>query len=505
MTRQDYLRIGLLAVIVGAVLATLIKNPGYTDAYYYFNAAQRLVTGKGLTDAGVWTYIGLPETATLPVPSHLYWMPLTSLVSALPMLIAPTFDAAQIVYVPLFAALVLIAMWLGQRIGMTRRAGWLAGLVMLFSGYFMPFWFTSDAFTLYGVVGAAALIGMGRGRESGSWRWYALSGICIGLAHLTRNDGLLLLFVLWIVALWPAHSLRSRIVGAGAGTLAYLLVMLPWFLRNLSVIGTILPVGGLQTAWMREYNDLFNYPGVIDFQKFLAWGIPNILRSRFDAFFVNLQTAIAVESLIVLAPFILIALWARRRDPLLTGVWLYALGLHAVMTVVFPFPGARGGLFHSAAALMPFWAALGIAGLLDTIAWAAKRRRWPVRQAQTVFGGAVILWAAGFSVLGALPKASQWNSAGDYYVGIGVSPSEVIMINDPAAYYYFTGGSAVVLPNVPAVNLATILNRFKVTTVVLDENVPVPLEPLWRREDVPFFLEHRRKDDRFRVYRYRLD
>jgi len=484
-------------------MAAVIRHPGYTDAYYYFNAGQRLAQGKGLTDAALWTYIGAP--AGLPVPSHLYWMPLTSLVSALPMLIAPTFDAAQIAYVPLFTALVLIATWLGQRVGGTRRAGWLAGLVMLFSGYFMPFWFTSDAFALYGVVGAAALIGMGRARESGSWRWYALSGLCIGLAHLTRNDGLLLLPVLWIVALWPAHPLRSRLIGAGTGTVAYLLVMTPWFLRNLSVVGTILPVGGLQTAWMREYNDLFNYPGVIDFQKFLAWGIPNILRSRFDAFFVNLQTAIAVESLIVLAPFILIALWAHRRDPLLSGVWLYALGLHAVMTLVFPFPGARGGLFHSAAALMPFWAALGVAGLLDAIAWAAKRRRWSIRQAQTVFGGALIIWSVGFSLLGAVPKAAQWNSAGDYYVGIGVSPSDTIMINDPAAYYYFTGGQAVVLPNVPAVNLATILNRFKATLVVLDENVPAPLEPLWRREDVPIFLQQQRKDDRFRIYKYRFD
>ena len=507
MTRQDYLRIGLLALIIGAVMAALIKNPGYTDAYYYFNAAQRLVTGKGLTDGAIWTYIGLPDTATLPIPSHLYWMPLTSLVSALPMLIAPTFDVAQIIYVPLYAALVLMAMWLGHRISGTRRVGWLAGLVMLFSGLFMPYWVTSDAFTLYGVVGAASLILMGRGRESGDPRWYTLSGVCIALAHLTRNDGVLLLPILLVVALWPAHPLRKRLLGAGLGILAYLLVMSPWFIRNMSVVGAILPVGGLQTAWMREYNDLFNYPGTINLQTFLAWGIPNILRSRFDAFFINLQTAVAVESLVVLAPFILIALWIRRHDPLLTGVWLYALGLHAAMTLVFPFPGARGGLFHSAAALMPFWAALGVAGLMDAIAWAAKRRRWPVRQAQTVFGGALIVWALAFSLLAFLPKVGQWNSAGDYYQGLGISTAETIMINDPAAYYYFTGGKgqAVVLPNVPAVNLATILNRFKVSLVVLDENVPTPLQGLWQRENVPIFLQPDRKDDRFRVYRYRFE
>jgi hypothetical protein len=78
--RRDALIFGLLALIVGGAMAAVIRHPGYTDAYYYFNAGQRLAQGNGLTDAAIWTYIGAP--AGLPIPSHLYWMPLASLVAA---------------------------------------------------------------------------------------------------------------------------------------------------------------------------------------------------------------------------------------------------------------------------------------------------------------------------------------------------------------------------------------------------------------------------------------
>lgn len=518
VTQRDYLLIGLLALIMGMLMAAAVQHPGYTDAYYYFNAAKRFATGQGLTDAAIFTYLGLPpaEAATpLPVPSHLYWMPLTSLIAALPMLIAPTLDAAQLAFVPLYVALALIAAWLGGRLTTPagdsaispRRAAWLAGLAMIFSGFFVPFWITSDNFTIYGVVGASALILMGRGRATGSSLPFVLSGVCIALAHLARNDGVLLLPVLLVVAMWPSADGKGgrRALGAGGALLAYLVVMSPWFVRNLSVSGAILPVGGLQTAWMREYNDLFNYPPVIDLPKFLAWGLPNIINSRWQALITNTQTLIAVEGLVVLTPFMLIALWRRRHDPLLTGFWLYALGLHGAMTLLFPFPGTRGGLFHSAAALMPFWTALGVVGLLESIAWAAKRRRWAVNQAQLVFGGALVIWLVAFSAYMLVTRASAWNSAGLYYEEFPVERTETIMINDPAGYHYFTGGRAVVLPNAPPDTLLTLFNRFGVSHLVLDENVPTPLVDLWLRQNVPIFLEHHRKDDRFRIYKNSFD
>jgi hypothetical protein len=199
--RRDLLILGGVALIVGTVLAALLQNPGYTDAFYYFNAGQRLAQGRGLTDAALWTYIGTDNVqGGLPVPSHLYWMPLPSLIAALGMAIStPTFDGAQIPYVLLYAALVIIGYIAGYRINGTRAAAWFSALLVLFSGYYIRFWTTTSTFTPYGVFGAAALLAMGFGRRD--WRLYAGGGACIGLAHLTRADGVLLLPILILIAL----------------------------------------------------------------------------------------------------------------------------------------------------------------------------------------------------------------------------------------------------------------------------------------------------------------
>ena len=83
---------------------------------------------------------------------------------------------------------------------------------------------------------------------------------------------------------------------------------------------------------------------------------------------------------VIVTPLMLVGWWRRRRDRFLLPFGLYALGLHLAMTFVFPFPGYRGGLLHSAAALIPFWAALGVAGLDDIVEWVARRRRrWNAR------------------------------------------------------------------------------------------------------------------------------
>ncbi|HVO41486.1 MAG TPA: glycosyltransferase family 39 protein, partial [Aggregatilineales bacterium] len=203
--RRDLVIFGLLAIVMGALMITRLRTPAYTDGYYYFNAGRRLATGSGLTDAAIWTYLGLPDGLRgLPVPSHLYWMPLTSLVAAGGMLIGGgTFDAGRLPFIPIFAGLGLAAFVLGAQFGGSRRAAWMAGLLTLFGGYFMPFWMNTDTFALYGLTGALALLTMGLGRRSGDPRWFAVSGLFAGLAHLTRADGLLLIGVLVVVALWP--------------------------------------------------------------------------------------------------------------------------------------------------------------------------------------------------------------------------------------------------------------------------------------------------------------
>jgi len=492
--RRDLLRLALLAGVVAVLLVLAIQQPGYTDAYYYFNAAQRLATGHGLTDSALWTYIAAPPGSGLPIPSHLYWMPLASLVQSASMaLLGPTFRAAQIPMALCYVGLVLFAYGIGLRLGGTRRAAWLAALLTLFSGFYMGYWTTTDTFSLYGLVGAGALACIALARECGNLRWYAAAGALCALAHLTRADGVLLLAVLLMIALWPRpqsqpqvrsqpHS-RSQFRGAGVALVAYLLVMSPWFIRNVNAVGTALPVGGFQTAYMRAYDEIANYPPGVSFSDFVNWGAGNILRSRWDALAGELGTLwtwIAVEGMIVVLPLALVAAWKRRRDAFLAPFALYAVGLHIAMTFVFALPGPRGGLFHSAAALLPFWMALGAVGLDDVVTWAAKRRRWPRKQALNVFSVALVVIAAGLSGVLLLASMAR-NNGGTFYreISARLPANAVVMVNDPPAFAYLTGRSAVVLPNAGPDIIPELMRRYGVTHIIVDWNRTTPMDPLY--------------------------
>ena len=484
--RSDRLLFGLLAV-VGAffIVRGLAAQPGgFTDVFYHFNAANHLASGQGFTDEYLWVYVGMPEG--LPAPSHLYWMPLTSLLAAVGMglLNAPgDYAAAQLPFVLMLAGTAYVGFWLGGRLGGTRRHAWLAGLITLFGGYYMRFWGATDTFTPYALIGSLCLVCMGlyADRDSERGYWYAaFAGVLAGLAHLTRADGVLLLMVGWVVVLWPTLSpstdgvgraapLRGKLTALAIMTLVYLMVMLPWFLRNLAAMGSPLPVGGAQGIWFTEYNDLFNYPPDASPQTFFAEGVGRLLATRWEALVNNLGTFIAVEGMIILVPLMLIGLWARR-DGFLRGFWLYALGLHLVMTLVFPFAGYRGGLFHSAAALLPWWAALALVGLDDVVEWIAKRRRtWRASTAKWLFSLALLGFVIFLSLSIALPRRIEAHTPALYSALDAALPVDArVMVNDPAQLYYFTGRGGVVLPNELPEVIAQIADKYGVDYLLLE-------------------------------------
>src|SRR5437868_4378732 len=88
-TRRDLALLLVVGVAVNALAAQWVTQPGYTDAYYYFGGAAQLAQGRGFTEPYLWTYLAAgdapavaPAPGTQRWPSHMYWMPLTSIVAA---------------------------------------------------------------------------------------------------------------------------------------------------------------------------------------------------------------------------------------------------------------------------------------------------------------------------------------------------------------------------------------------------------------------------------------
>ena len=519
MTRKDYLWLLGIATIVGIALIALIDEPGYTDAYYYYNAAQRLADGDGLTDPYLWNFLYTPEK--LPLPSHTYWMPLSSILMVAPMfLFGSTFSVAQLPSILALIGLTLTTAWLANYLGKPRRHAWLAALLVLFGGFYLPFWGATDTFAIFGLLGTLALITMSIGREKPDWRWFAACGILSALAHLTRADGLLFIFVAIIMIWYPHHKSDtqnsiSRPKLTTALIIAYLAIMLPWFIRNLNVIDSPLPSGGINTAFLRGYNELFAYPVDWSASNFLDWGTSNILQSRWEALINNFGTFVAVETWVIVSPLVLWAFWKNRKHSIFFASGIYALGLHLAMTLIFAYPGYRGGLFHSASALLPFWAILGVVGLDAAIGKMVTLRNWNPNHAQLIFGSSLIVLALilGLNALGS--QIASREEAPDYKnLAMYLPDDAVLMVNDPAAWYYHTGYSGVTLPDSPLDRFPEIAGKFCLTHLIIDQNVTDSLKSLIHDSaPPPSFLEQiehlnqdtETTDDDVRIYHFRSE
>jgi hypothetical protein len=393
-----------------------------------------------------------------------------------------------------------VGFWLGRRLGGQAAHGWQAGLLSIASGFFTGFWGAIDTFTPYAFAGSLCLLAMGLALENRRAFWWPIGGAAAALGHLTRADGLLLLIVGVLVAvwLWDRVAFTRKLGAVALLCAAYLIVMSPWFARNQAAIGAPLPLGGAQAIWFRTYDELFSAPPDASPQSLFADGAGAFIESRWLALTNNVTTFIVVEGWVIFAPVMLLGLWLRRRERLLRPFWLYALGLHLAMTLVFPLPGYRGGLFHSTAALVSWWAALAVVGLHHAIDWAAKRRRWNMRSARIVFTAGGLALAFALTLFGILRAQPTRGDQTRLYAELRSRlPDDArIMINDPASLYYHTGRGGVVLPNEAPEAILGIARQYAIDYVVIEFDVmadgrrlaaiPAPLLPLI--DDPPAFL-----------------
>lgn len=483
LTRSTIIYIILSLIGAFAVVYYYNQQPGYTDSFYHYNAAVSIATGKGFVDPYLWTYIGAPDH--IPAPSHLYWMPGTSLIAAFGMVIfgANYFGARFGLALCLWGAM-LVAYWLGKRLTHSSRYAWLAGILTLFSGFYTDSWGQTDTFAPYAFFGSLALvfIGLGISSEKKNWRWWIFAGAFAAFGHLIRSDGLLLLLTGFSVLLWPFNRERykKRLFWLIPFTTAYIVVMSPWFIRNLNAIGTILPTGGTQSIWFRDYNELFNYPPVVSSQTLFADGASVFINSRLMATFSNngiIFQSLAYEGAIVFTLLILLGLWNRRKEPFFRGIWIFALGLHIAFAWVFTFPGLRGGFWHGSAALIPIWAIIGLLGLDDVIDWVASRRRtWRPQTAKPVFSVMMSVIVVILSIYLSHRQNISSYPTGELLAKLLPEGSRV-MINDPAQLYYYTGIMGVALPNESPEIALKIAEIYNIDYLVLEENhVTEPLQ-----------------------------
>lgn len=517
MSRWRWLLLIGLSLAVPILASIWVQVPGYMDADYYFATGRELAAGRGFNQPFLWNYLDEPEG--LPHPSHSYWMPLASLVAAGAMrVMGISFRIAQIPFVLLSAMLPLLAACYALHLGLDQRGVWLAALLACAPGFYLPYFVTTETFSLFAVVGGLALWRMAAAADRPSTPNWLLAGSLAGLAHLIRADGFVLL-VPAMLAVWYAG--RKRLAGTAFMLFGYLLVMTPWWWRNVSTFGSPFPPGAGHALWLANYDDLFAYPAsVISPQNWMNTGLGSLLSTRLQALGTNLQSALAVNGLIFLAPLMIIGM-IRGWKRLLVRLSVVYFGLLLVlMSFVLPQVGSRGGFFHSSAALMPAFWALAADGLDWAVSWFGRKRKWDLDQAQRFFRISAVLFAILITVavywgrvIGEDVSQPSWGSSDAIYREVGqhlrdLDPEEgVVAVNNPPGFHVATDFPALAIPSSPPDILRQVVNRYEAKWVVLEENHPQALDGLYSQSLVlPWlrFADEIRSDERAAILIFRV-
>jgi len=481
--------VGASAVIITSLFQ---QSPGYMDADYYYATGLRIANNEGLTEPFLWNYLG--DFSSVSHPSHAYWLPLTSFISSLGMVLfrSQNFSTAQVGFI-LFAALVppltaKVAYRQTNEVGIAYLAGFLA----CFPVFYMPFLPITDSFGIMMVFGGLFFLIISHDLNVAR---SLLLGVIVGLMHLTRTEGFLWLGIAFITLYLKGQKKMWVYIACLAG---YLLIFGPWMIRNVVVFENPLGISGIQTMWITDYDQLFIYPADnLTFSRWWGQGIKSIMEDRLWGLKLNTITAIIVQGQIVLSPLLYLGIkrsWQSKEVKVGLAAWGI---LFILMTFLFPLQGARGGFFHAGAALQPLIWSVAAAGLTSLVEWGVEHRNWIYQQAWSMLGmGLVVIsflttsYVVKNRVIGEDVSTPVWNQPMNEYkmIGstltkLGVKKNDLVMINNPPGYYLATRSPAIVIPEGGKKALFEAAERYGAKYLILDRNTPESLSEVYRKPE----------------------
>ncbi|MEO8470241.1 MAG: glycosyltransferase family 39 protein, partial [Chloroflexota bacterium] len=509
----------VLALVVRLALIAVYPDPAYPDSYYYVDVARAIAAGHGLNVDFIWIFaeVGnrIPDVPMLPIPSNAHWLPLASLVQV-PFIwvLGPTALASAL---PL-AIIGSLAAPLTWAIARDARAEPLvavtAGVLSAVPAAATVFMAQPENFAIMHTLVAATIWMTARGLK-GDNRAYAFAGLLAGLASLGRNDGVFLGAAVGLVWFWDRWRwMRSRrgsgswvhvedrrpiAFWAAAACLGlFLLVMGPWWARQLSVFGSISPTSSNGAAlWIRtihEWNSITAQPSL---GKFLDQGWGTIIASRLGGLGSAIGNFAVVIGSVILIPFILVGAIGRLRSRDFGPWFLYTGVVFMTATLLYPLHVPGGAFIHSAIGLAPHAAILAMEGVLLMVRWIASRRHtWDERSAGAIFTWGVVGMTLVTAAVFAQPVITRWDASRQPRIQLaaeldrlGIPITDRLMTIDAAGFKYWTGRPGVVSPDDPIDTIEAVARAYDIRWLVIErDDAAEALGPVLKGEIHPTWI-----------------
>jgi hypothetical protein len=455
--RGYWLAFGAAAILVGLglrlQLASLAQTPGHGDSAFYFTVAKNIVEGRGLVvDYVVYFFLGL-----VPITHYAgdFWNPLAEILLSLPMLLlGKSLFNALLASIAAGIVPALVGYFAGKRFGGSTGIGALVGVLTFFTPFLIVESVRTEAIIFYGAFGSVALYLAGRGRDHP--RYFLLAALCTGVAHLTRQDAVLLLMALLVCVSLSPWSWRRRLAVGAAAIALHAIMLSPLLIRNVITYGSPLQPGPASTAFMTSYEDFHAYGKEMTWDTLRAeWGVRRVITRRLHTASENLAQVKGFmnSTLLVLASLGVVNLFLSRARPrrlhILVPPLIYWILVYGFYTIVASYSGP-GSLPKSLAVLMPFVCIL-IVDLLVT-----RFRSLPAGAAAVLILAAVMGYR-GYQISSG--SAAVWNGVYERYGALrgivaddartqGLASQDVIiMARDVWDVHEGTGFRAVMIPN----------------------------------------------------------
>jgi hypothetical protein len=488
----------LLALAVRAVFVATFPDPAYPDSFYYVDVARSIAAGHGLNVDFVWIFaeVGnrIPNPAVLPIPSNAHWLPLASFIQAPFIAVLGPTALASALPMALIGSLAAPLTWfIARDAGARPLVASAAAVLSAIPGAATVFLAQPENFAILQPLVAATIWCVARGLK-GDGRAFAIAGLLAGLATLARNDGILLAGAVGLVWLadrlrwWRSHRGKrswSHVedrppIPVLAGVIAlglFLVVMGPWWIRQLLVFGSISPTSSNGAAlWIRsiqEWNSVTAHPSL---PSFLAQGAGPILESRLAGLSSAVANFIVFICSVILLPFLLVGAFARRHSLDFQPWFVYAFIAFAGATLIYPLHVPGGAFIHTAIGLAPHAAILSVEGILVLSgALAARRPRGDASLAGTVFVWGIVAIVAASSVLFGGPVETGWNATRQPRQALAaeltrlkIPADDRILSIDAAGMWYFTGHPGVVTPDDPIDTIEAVARAYQTRWLVVE-------------------------------------
>ena len=500
-----------LALVVRLALIALFPDGAYPDSYYYVDVARSLAAGHGFNVDFIWIFVEvggkIPADPTLPVPSNAHWMPLASIVQVpFIWLLGANAFASALPFALLGAITAPLAWLMARDVGASERVAVGTGVLVAIPVLATPFMGQPDNFALYQPLVMGAIWAAGRGLR-GHARSYAVAGALAGLATLSRSDGVLVGVAIGMLfvgdrlrAWWSGGGRRPRIPMWAAVACAglFILVVAPWFARQLVVFGAMSPSTATgKVLLIRDFSEWNSITTPATWEHLLGQGLGPLVTSRIGGLAAAVSIFAVLVGGVILVPFMVVGGWARRRSPDFAPFFLYGFILFTANCLIFAVHVPGGTFIHSAIGLAPHAYVLVFEGIALVVAWIARRRSsWDVERATRFFTVAAIGFAAVSGVGATMTTQAAWRARTDEHRfaagaldAAGAAITDRVMSIDASGTKYWSGRGGVVLVDDPLPTIEEVARAYDIRWLTLQRSDSVEvMAPVMNGEARPSWM-----------------